>query len=239
VDVLTAVIRSPLLVLAISLCLLWLSIWLGAFLFRKRRPLTAEERQDFGIVQSAMLTLLALIIGFSFSMAISRYDVRKNYEEAEANAIGTEYVRAELLPAPDAAKVRGLLRKYLDQRLLFYSAINAQQLQQINSSTARLQTDLWSAVRLPAMSNPTPVTALVLSGMNDVLNSQGYTQAEYWNRIPIGEWGLMAVIAICATLLVGYGSQHAQGKGFSSCFWRQSCRSHLCSFPTLTARGAD
>ena len=43
-------------------------------------------------------------------MAISRYDQRKNYEEAEANAIGTEYVRADLLPGPDAAKVRALLR---------------------------------------------------------------------------------------------------------------------------------
>jgi hypothetical protein len=57
--------------------------------------------------------LLGLIIGFSFSMATSRYDQRKNYEEAEANAIGTEYVRADLLPAADAATVRTLLRKYL------------------------------------------------------------------------------------------------------------------------------
>ena len=50
-------------------------------------------------------------------MAISRYDLRKNYEEAEANAIGTEYVRAGLLPAADAAVVRALLRKYLDLRV--------------------------------------------------------------------------------------------------------------------------
>ena len=61
---------------------------------------------------TATLTLLGLIIGFSFSMAISRYDQRKVYEEAEANAIGTEYVRADLLPAGDAARVRALLRDY-------------------------------------------------------------------------------------------------------------------------------
>ena len=58
-------------------------------------------------VLAATLTLLGLIIGFSFSMAISRYDQRKNYEEAEANAIGTEYVRADLLPAADAAIDQG------------------------------------------------------------------------------------------------------------------------------------
>jgi len=54
-------------------------------------------------------------------MAVSRYDQRKNYEEAEANAIGTEYIRADLLPADDAVKVRELLRTYIDQRIIFYS----------------------------------------------------------------------------------------------------------------------
>ena len=54
-------------------------------------------------------------------MAVSRYDQRKNYEEAEANAIGTEFVRADLLPAGYAARVRDLLKKYVDERVLFYT----------------------------------------------------------------------------------------------------------------------
>jgi hypothetical protein len=76
-------------------------------------------RDDFGLILAATLTLLALIIGFSFSMATARYDQRKNYEEQEANAIGTEYVRADLLSPVEAAKVRSLLGSYLDQRVLF------------------------------------------------------------------------------------------------------------------------
>jgi hypothetical protein len=56
------------------------------------------------------LTLLGLLIGPRFSMAASRYDQRKNFEEAEANAIGTEYLRADLLPAADGAKVKDLPR---------------------------------------------------------------------------------------------------------------------------------
>jgi hypothetical protein len=204
------VVRSPFRVFAISFGLMWLSEWSGAFFFRKRRTLTADEREDFSIIQAAILTLLALIIGFSFSMAITRYDVRKNLEEAEANAIGTEYLRADLLPPADAAEVRELLRKYLAQRLLFYTEADAHQLQLINSFTAQLQVDLWSAVRTPAAANPTPVTALAVSGMNDVLNSQGYTQAAYWNQIPPGEWILMIVLASCATFLVGYGSRRAE-----------------------------
>ena len=76
--------------------------------------------------------------------------------------------------------MRELLISYLAQRLLFYGDANAHQLQQVNSYTAELQADLWSAVEVPAMANPKPVMALAVSGMNDVLNSQGYTQASYW-----------------------------------------------------------
>jgi hypothetical protein len=68
--------------------------------------LEEDIREDFGVIQTATLTLLGLIIGFTFSMAVGRYEQRKNYEEAEANAIGTEYVRADLLPGADAARVR-------------------------------------------------------------------------------------------------------------------------------------
>jgi hypothetical protein len=140
-------------------------------------------------------------------MAVSRYDQRKNYEEAEANAIGTEYLRAKLLPAADAEKLRVLLRTYLDQRVLFYVTRREQQIRQINASTAQLQNELWSAVLTPAEAKPTPIVALAVSGMNDVLNSQGYTQAAWWNRIPIAAWYLMTAIAICCNILVGYGAR--------------------------------
>ena len=115
-----AVTDIPLLAFVLSFFVLWLSAWIGASILRRQRKLEEDIREDFGVILAASLTLLGLIIGFSFSMAISRYDQRKNYEEAEANAIGTEYVRADLLPAADAAKVRALLRNYLDQRVLFY-----------------------------------------------------------------------------------------------------------------------
>src|SRR6202790_5047519 len=109
----------PLFVFAISFIALWLSAWIGWSLLRRQRTLDEEVREDFGVILAATLTLLGLIIGFSFSMAISRYDQRKIYEEAEANAISTEYIRADLMPV-DGAKVRALLRNYLDQRILFY-----------------------------------------------------------------------------------------------------------------------
>jgi hypothetical protein len=159
------------------------------------------------------MTLLALIIGFSFSMASSRYDQRKNLEESEANAIGTEYIRADFLPASEAARVRTLLRSYLDQRVLFYETRDDRKLRQIDGATAHLETDLWSAVQVPAAERPTPVVTTAVTGMNDVLNSRGYTQAAWLNRIPMAAWGLMAAIAICCNLLVGYGSRRGEAKG--------------------------
>jgi len=202
----------PLIVFAVSLLALWFSAQAGAHLHGRLHTVDELEREDLGVILAATLTLLGLIIGFSFSMAVSRYDQRKNYEEAEANAIGTEYVRAGLLPTADASKVRELLTDYVSQRVLFYTTRSTRQLDQINASTARLQSDLWAVIEARAAAQPTPVVALTASGMNDVLNSQGYTQAAWWNRVPIAAWGLMGIIAICSNLLLGYSSRQGNGK---------------------------
>ena len=193
----------------LSVVLLWLSAQFGAS-FHKRRPLQDAEREDFGVVQTATLTLLALIIGFSFSMAIVRYDLRKHYEEEEANAIGTEYLRVGLLPSGDTALLRSQLRKYLNLRISFYQATDASEFQRINVDVAQLQSEMWRAVEAATLARDTPSKTLVVSGMNDVLNSQGYTQAAWWNRIPLAAWGLLAFIAIGCNLLVGYGA-HGEG----------------------------
>jgi hypothetical protein len=208
----TNILRFSVFVLAISLVALWLSVRIGVSFRKRRRSLEENEREDFGIIMAAILTLLGLIIGFSFSMAITRYDQRKNLEETVANAIGTEYVRADLLPAADAPRVRALLENYLDQRVLFYKTRDDRQLGQIDAATAQLETDLWSAVQAPAAAQATPIVTIAVTGMNDVLNSKGYTQAAWLNRIPIAAWGLMAAIAICCNLLIGYGARGGEAR---------------------------
>jgi hypothetical protein len=201
----------PIIFFPLSLFVLWLSSYVGTML-RRRKPLVGEDREDFGFVQAAALTLLGLIIGFSFSMAIGRYDQRRNYEEAEANAIGTEFVRAGLLPPSDAARVRAQLASYLNLRIEFYRTHDRSEIQKISGDTNELQTEMWSAVQTPALAQPTPLMALTVAGMNDVLNSQGYTQAAWWNRIPVAAWSLMIAISICCNLLVGYGARGARTK---------------------------
>jgi hypothetical protein len=203
----------PFLVLVLSFLVLVLSAWTGDYFRRREGSLKEDEREDYSTVVGATLTLLGLIIGFSFSMAIGRYDQRKNYEEEEANAIGTEYVRADLLPAETTAKVHALLKKYIDLRLLFYTTRDPLQLAKVNADTADLQNQLWSAL-LQGRVQDTPVYAVVVSGMNDVLNSQGYTQAAWWNRIPIPAWGLLAAIAIGCNFLIGFGVRRSDRRIF-------------------------
>ena len=78
------------------------------------------------------------------------------------------------------------LRKYLGLRISFYRTRDGSEIRRINADTAQLQAEMWRSVEAPARAQQTPVMTLVVSGMNDVLNSQGYTQAAWWNRIPGG-----------------------------------------------------
>jgi len=205
-----SILDVPLAVFAISMVAMWFSTQIGVFFRQRILPHKEGEEKDFNLVIPATLTLLGLIIGFSFSMVSGRYDQRKNYEEAEANAISTEYVRADLLPDSDATRVRELLKKYLDQRVLFYQTRDEHQLDEINAQTARLQSELWSVVRAVAAKQPTYPVGLAVSAMNDVINSQGYTQAAWWYRLPVEAWVFMAAIAIFNSWLIGFSS-HRRG----------------------------
>ena len=197
------IVDSPFLVLIVSLLAQWGAAYLGDFLRRTVKPVTTEARADLDTVLTATLTLLALIIGFTVSMAVSRYDLRKNYEEAEANAIGTEFLRADLLPAEDAANSRRLLRDYVDQRIAFYRS-GVVVPGRVKADMTKTQNELWSSVVHGTAGQPPPIALLVLSGMNDVINAEGYTQAAWWNRIPLAAWALMGIMALVSNMLLGY-----------------------------------
>jgi len=196
--------NHPVLFCLVSLLLMSLAAWVGAVVLRQKKPMDEATVEDFSVVQSATLTLLALVIGFSLSMAVGRYDQRKNYEEEEANAIGTEYLRTDLLPA-NGAKTRQLLRQYTDLRIQFYTTRDADALKQVDEDTSRVQNEMWAAVSQPAIGQPNPVVGLAVGGMNDVINSQGYTLAAWRNRIPGSAWMLLFAIGIFCNILLGFG----------------------------------
>jgi hypothetical protein len=195
----------PLALFVVTFLLLWLAAWIGMVLHSRRHELPESVREDYGTIVGATLTLLGLLIGFTFSMATTRYDQRKNLEEEEANAIGTEYARLDFLPAADAGQLQGLLRQYTGLRIHFYTTRDQAELRWLNAETATMQNQMWALVAQAAQLESSPLTALASSGMNDVLNAQGYIQAAWWNRIPSAAWCLMLVIAVLSNLLLGYG----------------------------------
>jgi hypothetical protein len=198
-------LNRPLLLFIVTFLLLWLAAWIGMVLRSRRNQFSENMRSDYSVIVGATLTLLGLLIGFTFSMATTRYDMRKTLEEEEANAIGTEYARSDFLPAQDSARLQALLRQYTGLRIRFYNTPDRTDLERIDADTTSVQKQLWSTVAGAAKLQPSPLSALASSGMNDVLNAQGYTQAAWWNRIPIAAWLLMFLIAALANVLLGYG----------------------------------
>lgn len=197
----------PLAVFLVSLIVFWSAVQGGCALAVRLRERDDPDRDDLKLITSSCLTLLALVIGFNFSMAMGRYDQRRNYEEEEANAIGTEYVRADLLPAEDTQRVRTLLKEYLDQRLRFYTTHDYAQLRSIDSEQARIESEMWKIVETAANAEPSNPMILVISGMNDVLNRTGYTQAAWRYRVPLGAWWTMFLLGVGCSWLIGFSAK--------------------------------
>lgn len=195
---------SPLTFFALCAVALWVSAQAGLYFRRTRRERGTIAPADLTTLLTATLTLLALIIGFTFTMAVAEFDQRRNLEEAEANAIDTAYVRARFAPVEDAAKIRELLRQYLRQRVLFYASHDAEQLEKVDTATARLQENLWSVAEAVGTTKPNPIGALVISGIDDVSRAQISAQAARRNRVPLEAWLFMGAVAICGNFLLGY-----------------------------------
>jgi hypothetical protein len=198
-------VSRPLLLLVVSFVALVIAALLGVAAQRAWNPVKATDHNELAIVQSAALTLFGLIVGFTFAMAISRYDQRKNLEEAEANAIGTEYLRVALMPDSAAASARSALKRYLDLRIQYYVTTDQGELERIGAERAKLEADLWAAMRSQSEASPTAITMLVAWGLNDVFNSTDATAAAWLDRIPPPAWSLLALIALGANVTLGFG----------------------------------
>ena len=190
---------------------------LGFRLGRRKRPTVTEDaRSQIITIQGAMLGLLALLLGFTFSMAMSRFEIRKQQVLEESNAIGTTYLRAQLMPEPPRKEVSDLLRQYVEVRLQFYQAgIAGQGFQQAVDQTERLQLQLWSRATAWADKDPRAVTAgLFLQSLNETidLHSKGLTALE--NHVPGIIMVLLYFVALAAIGLIGYGCGLAGRRNF-------------------------
>lgn len=177
---------------------------IGAGLRRLRRRDEGEGKGQEELILSAVLGLLALLLGFTFSLAVDRFEVRRQLVLQEANAIGTAYLRAQLLDEPDRVRMSGLLVRYTDNRIALAAAAppKARELLKVNDA---LVTEIWKAVKAsyPAI-RPYPFSAVYVDAINSMIDIGSARVVARLARVPPAVLIVLVVYVLTAAVVIGY-----------------------------------
>lgn len=173
---------------------------LAGYALRRKKECATEA--PLGSVVGAMLGLLAFILAFTFGMTANRFDTRKQLVLEEANAIGTTYLRAALLPARQSLEVRRLLREYTDIRL----HVTAANLRELQEKSEAIHGQLWSQAKsLVAEDMDSELRSLFVSSLNETIDlHQSRKTVGLQQRIPGTVWLAVYVLSILSMLALGY-----------------------------------
>jgi hypothetical protein len=180
---------------------------IGFRLGRKLEAGTPENiKSQISTVEAAILGILALLLGFTVSMAVSRFETRKQLVLEEADAIGTSSLRAQLLPAPAGPEIESLLRQYVDIRVQYGTAgTDLARLQDLNRQTMRLQTEFWTRTAAYAQQDPNPVrVGLLLQSLNLAIDLAEARWMAFQNHVPESVIYVNAAVGLLSAMLVGY-----------------------------------
>jgi hypothetical protein len=182
-----------------------LAVEIGYRLGRWRHDHAAQEKEGpVGAMVGSILALLAFMLAFTFSLAASRYDARRQTVLDEANAIGTTYLRARFLPEPQRSEVEKLLRQYVDVRLSAGTPSDPTMADFVSRSE-QLQEALWSQATSLAAKNPTPITALFIQSLNEVIDLHAKrVLLGLRSRIPLEIWLGLILLAALGLSAMGY-----------------------------------
>lgn len=158
---------------------------------------SADERflSHIAGVQGAVLALLGLLMGFTFSMGVDRFDHRRALVLEEANAIRTTWWRASLLQDAPGDAVRDLLKKYVDLRILPKAAPDPRELAERLRRSVEIQVALWRYADAAAAEAPDDITALFVESVNDIVDIHAERIQATRSRIPSGVWIIVLVVA--------------------------------------------
>ena len=167
----------------------------------RQRP-RHEKDAPVGAVVGATLGLLAFLLAFTFGMAASRYDTRKQLVLEEANAIGTAYLRAEMLPEPQRSDIRNLLREYAGLRVQGVSALMKQEGM---AQSSLLYDRLWAdAVVVAEKDSGSEIVALFVESLNEVIDLDETRITAGRNRIPDTIWLALYFVTVLSMAAMGY-----------------------------------
>src|SRR6185295_14933261 len=184
-----------------------LAIEIGYWLGRKRHHKTDEtEKSHSNALQGATLGLLALLLGFTFAMAVSRYDTRRTVIVDQANAIGTAELRSRLLGTPYAEKAAPLFRDYVDAWLQFrFAGDDIAAVKAAEDRAFAIENQLWNMVREVTAADPHSLPAsLFTSAVNDVIDMHEKRNRSVKDRVPDPVFWLLFAVSALALGLVAY-----------------------------------
>jgi len=176
---------------------------------RDRGSATDDTKGNVNATQAATLGILALLLAFTFSLSLQRFEVRSDAVVDEANAIGTVYLRAQLLAVPLRDDVRRLLRDYVDVRVRAGTVAtnDERRLGELLAQAGRLQEALWERARRAAESDPSPVTSgLFIESLNAMIDSFGRRDAAINRHVPELALLLLLGTIVITTAIVGFAA---------------------------------
>jgi hypothetical protein len=171
-----------------------------------------ETRSD--ITLNGMLTLLALMLAFTYSFCVSRADLRKTAILTEVNALGTAFLRADLLPEPGRSDVRQRLYEYAVSRYVEPGSITTlEEMEKVVARSEEIQSRIWPATKAAirqdgAITNPE--RALLVSAINDVLDSHTSRMAVIYDRLPTS---VLILLLLIAGTSLAVGAFHSSSNG--------------------------
>jgi hypothetical protein len=173
-----------------------------------------KEGGQEGYVVSAVLGLLALLMGFTFSLAVDRFETRRHLVLEEANAIGTAYLRAQLLAEPDRTRMTNLLLQYTDNRIaLAKAAPGGAPQQRMMKTNDALLTDIWAATSAAFEGiKGLPFSNTYLNSVNALIDLDASRKTARAARVPAEVFAVLFVYLIVAAAVLGYVLRGARGR---------------------------
>lgn len=195
--------------LAAALAIFLVAVELGYRLGKRRQDNSDEpDKSHTNALQAAVLGLLALLLGFTFAMAVSRFDTRKTVIMNQANAIGTAELRSRLLDAPQAQRAAPLFRAYVQAWLDYRSAgIDMTAIAAAEQRAWNIENELWNIVREAAAADPHSLPASLFTvAMNDVIDTHEKRTRSVEDRVPDAVILLLFTVSTLALGQVAYSS---------------------------------
>jgi len=182
--------------------------------FNNRHIPEGDRKSLGGGITGAVAGLLAFMLAFTFGNAASRFQDRKQLVVAEANAIGTAYLRTQLVDDPQGAAIRQLLRRYVEDRANVTRLETEGGLSQAIARAEETHAEMWAQVSELARKYPdSVVVGLLVSAINDVIDMHGNRIAVGLRaRIPQSIWLTIFFMAIMSTTLMGYDMGLSSGR---------------------------